>query len=280
VGHAQPAEDGRRGVERGCPGLGELHPAGHGEQRHAELLLARAPAVQGPQRPAAVELAVAVADTDLPRLAARGRPRVAGPERVEEQDPRTELARDERRPPAPGACADDDDVGQAARRRGRLRPFTCAWHRHRRERRGAERQDAQVRRGERQKRPTFDRLAGQAERIVAPQEGRAGAAPSGHGATGHATLGTYALERGEAMGRRYPRLTHPLVREAGRLRRASWDEALERAAAGFRDGVARHGARSFGLFSCSKATNEVNYLAQKFARGVLGSNNIDSCNRT
>ena len=34
------------------------------------------------------------------------------------------------------------------------------------------------------------------------------------------------------------------------------------------------------MFSCSKATNEVNYLAQKFARGVIGSNNIDSCNRT
>jgi len=34
------------------------------------------------------------------------------------------------------------------------------------------------------------------------------------------------------------------------------------------------------MFSCSKASNEVNYLAQKFTRGVLGSHNIDSCNRT
>jgi formate dehydrogenase major subunit len=34
------------------------------------------------------------------------------------------------------------------------------------------------------------------------------------------------------------------------------------------------------MFSCSKATNEVNYLAQKFTRAVIGSNNIDSCNRT
>ncbi len=42
----------------------------------------------------------------------------------------------------------------------------------------------------------------------------------------------------------------------------------------------RHGARTFGLFSCSKATNEVNFAAQKFARAVIGSNNIDSCNRT
>jgi formate dehydrogenase major subunit len=64
------------------------------------------------------------------------------------------------------------------------------------------------------------------------------------------------------------------------LREASWDEALDRAAAGIRGTVHRYGARSFGMFSCSKATNEVNYLAQKFARGVVGSNNIDSCNRT
>jgi predicted molibdopterin-dependent oxidoreductase YjgC len=82
------------------------------------------------------------------------------------------------------------------------------------------------------------------------------------------------------MKGRYARLTRPLLRDAGILREASWDEALERAAAGFRATVERHGARSFGLFSCSKATNEVNYLAQKFARQVIGSNNVDSCNRT
>jgi len=78
----------------------------------------------------------------------------------------------------------------------------------------------------------------------------------------------------------YTRLVRPLVRDGAALREASWDEALDRAAAGFRAVVDRHGSRSFGLFSCSKATNEVNYLAQKFARGVIGSNNIDSCNRT
>jgi predicted molibdopterin-dependent oxidoreductase YjgC len=82
------------------------------------------------------------------------------------------------------------------------------------------------------------------------------------------------------MKRQYKRLTQPLVRDAGVLRPASWDEALARAAAGFHAAVERHGPRSFGLFSCSKATNEVNYLAQKFARGVIGSHNVDSCNRT
>ena len=77
-----------------------------------------------------------------------------------------------------------------------------------------------------------------------------------------------------------PRLTHPLVREAGVLRRATWDEALDRAADGIRRVLATKGPRGFGVFSCSKATNEVNYFASKFVRTAVGSNNIDSCNRT
>jgi len=82
------------------------------------------------------------------------------------------------------------------------------------------------------------------------------------------------------MPKHYPRLTTPLVRENGALRPATWDEALDRAAAGFCNAVEAHGPNTFGMFSCSKATNEVNYLAQKFARQVIGTNNIDSCNRT
>ena len=78
----------------------------------------------------------------------------------------------------------------------------------------------------------------------------------------------------------YVRLTEPLVRDRGVLRPARWDEALDRAASGFRAAIDAHGPATFGLFSCSKATNEVNYLAQKFARSVIGTNNIDSCNRT
>ena len=82
------------------------------------------------------------------------------------------------------------------------------------------------------------------------------------------------------MGASYVRLQQPLVRRNGELAPASWEEALERAASGFRAAVDRHGPTTFGLFSCSKATNEVNYLAQKFARQVIGCNNVDSCNRT
>jgi len=80
------------------------------------------------------------------------------------------------------------------------------------------------------------------------------------------------------MPPRYARLTRPLVRDGGELRTASWDEALERAAAGFRRAL-DEGATT-GIFSCSKATNELNFAAQKFSRIALGSNNIDSCNRT
>ncbi len=76
------------------------------------------------------------------------------------------------------------------------------------------------------------------------------------------------------------RLTTPMVRENEILREATWEEALERAASGFRSVVDAHGPSAFGLFSCSKTTNEVNYAAQRFARRVIGSNNIDSCNRT
>lgn len=82
------------------------------------------------------------------------------------------------------------------------------------------------------------------------------------------------------MKRSYARLTEPLVREGGGLRPASWDEALSRAAAGLHTAAEFGGTSAFGLFSCSKATNEMNFVAQKFSRQVLGSNNIDSCNRT
>ncbi len=76
------------------------------------------------------------------------------------------------------------------------------------------------------------------------------------------------------------RLTTPLVREGDELRPATWDEALDRAAEGLERARQADATTSFGIFSCSKATNEMNFLAQKFARQVMGTNNIDSCNRT
>jgi predicted molibdopterin-dependent oxidoreductase YjgC len=77
------------------------------------------------------------------------------------------------------------------------------------------------------------------------------------------------------MGKRYERLTKPLVRIDGQLVETTWGVALERAAEGFRATTGET-----GMFSCSKATNEMNYIAQKFARTVFHTNNVDSCNRT
>ena len=81
-------------------------------------------------------------------------------------------------------------------------------------------------------------------------------------------------------GRQYVRLTEPLVRDGEEFRTASWDEALDRAADGFRKIIDRDGGDALGIFSCSKSTNEMNYLAQKLARVAFGTHNIDSCNRT
>jgi formate dehydrogenase (hydrogenase) len=78
----------------------------------------------------------------------------------------------------------------------------------------------------------------------------------------------------------YVRLTEPMVRDGDTLRTATWDEALDRAVSGFRRVRDTHGSDALGIFSCSKASNEMNFLAQKLARVVFGTHNIDSCNRT
>ena len=96
--------------------------------------------------------------------------------------------------------------------------------------------------------------------------------------------GQSTVPRRRRKGRTYsaplPRLTTPMVRDEGVLRAATWDEALTRAAEGFAAIRDEHGPGAFGMFSCSKSTNEMNYAAQKFIRTAIGSNNIDSCNRT
>jgi len=82
------------------------------------------------------------------------------------------------------------------------------------------------------------------------------------------------------MGTTLTRLTEPMVRQNGSLRVATWDEALDRAADGLGRAMQANPHWGVGVFSCSKATNEMNFVAQKFVRQCLQSNNIDSCNRT
>lgn len=82
------------------------------------------------------------------------------------------------------------------------------------------------------------------------------------------------------MAMTFTRLTEPLVRDNGRLRTATWEEALDRAAEGFRRVKTQHGGDAIGMFSCSKASNEMNYMASKLTRVAFDTHNVDSCNRT
>ncbi len=75
------------------------------------------------------------------------------------------------------------------------------------------------------------------------------------------------------------RLTRPLIRKDGELVPASWDEALDLVASRMMQMKDEYGPGAFGLFSSSRSTNELNYLAGRFIRQVLGNSNIDSCNR-
>jgi predicted molibdopterin-dependent oxidoreductase YjgC len=75
------------------------------------------------------------------------------------------------------------------------------------------------------------------------------------------------------------RLTRPLIRKNGELVPASWDEALDLVASRFMEIKSEYGEDAFGVFSSSRSTNELNYLAGRFVRQVLGNSNIDSCNR-
>jgi formate dehydrogenase major subunit len=75
------------------------------------------------------------------------------------------------------------------------------------------------------------------------------------------------------------RLTKPLIREDGRFREASWEEALALVSGKFAQLKRDFGPDSMGFISSSKCTNEESYLMQKLARAVVGTNNIDNCSR-
>lgn len=75
------------------------------------------------------------------------------------------------------------------------------------------------------------------------------------------------------------RLLQPRVRSNGEWRPASWDAALDLCAAELTRIRERHGPDAIGVLGSSRAVNEENYVAQKFARLVLGTNNVDCCAR-
>jgi len=71
------------------------------------------------------------------------------------------------------------------------------------------------------------------------------------------------------------RLRRPLIKRNGRFEEVSWDEALDFVAERFK----RYKGNTFAAISSSRCTNEENYLVQKFARAVMGTNNVDNCAR-
>jgi len=76
------------------------------------------------------------------------------------------------------------------------------------------------------------------------------------------------------------RLTKPLIRSNGELEEASWDQALKLIASRFGAIKRDSGPNAFAFWSSSRSTTESNFLMQKFARAVIGTNNVDNCART
>ncbi|MDC8758217.1 nitrate reductase [Janthinobacterium fluminis] len=75
------------------------------------------------------------------------------------------------------------------------------------------------------------------------------------------------------------RLLHPQLREGGALRRASWDEALDKVAGGWRDIIAEHGPDAVALYVSGQLLTEDYYIANKLMKGYIGSANIDTNSR-
>lgn len=79
-----------------------------------------------------------------------------------------------------------------------------------------------------------------------------------------------------------PRLKNPMIRRqrGGDLEAVTWDEAISFTAAKLAEIKEKHGANSIMCSGSSRSTgNETNYVMQKFARAVIGTNNVDCCAR-
>ncbi|MBP2239573.1 formate dehydrogenase major subunit [Cytobacillus eiseniae] len=88
--------------------------------------------------------------------------------------------------------------------------------------------------------------------------------------------GSFAYEYVHAESR----LTSPLIRKAGKLVETTWEEAYQFIAQKLNGIKEQFGPEAITMFATARSTNEVNYVTQKFMRTVIGSNNIDGCNRT
>ncbi len=75
------------------------------------------------------------------------------------------------------------------------------------------------------------------------------------------------------------RLRTPLIKRNGVFEEATWEEALSLITEKLTEIKAKYGPDSIGGFSCARATNEDNYIFQKFIRAAIGTNNVDHCAR-
>ncbi|MBK9707405.1 MAG: formate dehydrogenase subunit alpha [Acidobacteria bacterium] len=93
---------------------------------------------------------------------------------------------------------------------------------------------------------------------------------------GHLCIkGRYAYEFVYAQDR----VTDPMIRRNGEWEKVSWEEVISFTAGRLNEIMDKYGPDSIGVLGSSRATNEENYLAQKFARAVIGTNNVDCCAR-
>ncbi len=77
----------------------------------------------------------------------------------------------------------------------------------------------------------------------------------------------------------FMRLKTPLIKKDGRFQKATWDETISHTAKNFTKIKDQFGPDSIGVLVSAKISNEENYLAQKFTRAVIGTNNVDHCAR-
>ena len=70
-----------------------------------------------------------------------------------------------------------------------------------------------------------------------------------------------------------------MIKEKGKFREASWDEALDLISSKFKKIKSKYGADAIAGLSSARCTNEENYLFQKFIRAAVGTNNVDHCAR-
>jgi formate dehydrogenase major subunit len=115
------------------------------------------------------------------------------------------------------------------------------------------------------------------------RDGQIVGAEPGPGRTNQSTLclkGYYGWDFLKDTRRLTARLTKPLMKKGGAFAAVSWDEAVDFIAGRLTEIKEKYGPDAIMTTGCSRGPgNEANYIMQKFARAVLGTNNIDNCAR-